>query len=59
MESTLQKIRWKDTLEEETVLIGITEIIPQEDDKFFFYVEDMNEILYLMQEDNDQDFVII
>jgi len=59
MEITLQKIRWKDTLEEETVLIGITEIIPQEDDKFFFYVEDMNEILYLMQEDNDQDFVII
>jgi len=59
MESTLQKIRWKDTLEEETVLIGITEIIPQEDDEFFFYVEDMNEILYLMQEDNDQDFVII
>jgi len=59
MESTLQKIRWKDTLEEETALIGITEIIPQEDDKFFFYVEDMNEILYLMQEDNDQDFVII
>jgi hypothetical protein len=59
MESTLQRIRWKDTLEEENVLIGITEIIPQEYDKFFFYIENMEEVSFLMQEDNEQDFVTI
>jgi hypothetical protein len=59
METSLQKIRWKDNREEQTVLIGITELIPKEDDDIFFYVENMAEIAELMQYNNGQDFQIV
>ena len=49
METTLQVIRWKDTLEEETVIFGIGEWDGEEDDSnIFFWVRSMNEI-----EEND------
>ena len=59
METSLQKIRWKDNREEQVVLIGITELIPKEDDDIFFYVENMAEIAELMQYNNGQDFKIV
>jgi hypothetical protein len=59
METSLQKIRWKDNREEQVVLIGITELIPKEDDDIFFYVENMAEIAELMQYNNGQDFQIV
>lgn len=62
METTLQVIKWKDTKEEQTVLIGICEMPTEDtqgDEEIFFYVENMQEIKDLKKEDNGQDFIIL
>lgn len=56
---TLQEIQWKDTGDKETVYFGIEPVIDEIDDQVFFWIESMEEIEELKEENNGQDFIII
>lgn len=55
MTTTLQKIRWKDNQQEETVLFAIGEYEGEDDDEIFYWVESMEEI----GDNNFEEFEII
>ena len=54
-ETTLQRIRWKDTGEECNYLFGIGDYDGEDDDQIFFWVESMQEI----KDNNFDEFTII